>query len=306
MNKLLQFSMLKKLTISLITILLVSSPIFSKITFDFDVLDRTLKLGETVKIGITCNRKILKPTAWFAGRSWKINYVEKIGHTYHYVLYAGLSRYLEPKVYNCVLTLPLKNSSFKKTFSFDIRDGKFPYGTVALPKVKKSLANNTKQLSKESQLITSKFGSTSKHRQNKKLTSPFILPAKGNFSSEFGKHRKYKGTKKSSSKHSGLDIANVEGTEIVASHDGIVIMSESLKSHGLSIMIDHGFGIKTIYNHMSKLKVKHGDIVTQGQLIGKMGTTGISTGSHLHWGLGVQNVRVNPLYWVNTRSLYTD
>lgn len=298
--------MLKKIRIFSLSLLFFASPTLANVNFEFDVLDKSPKIGETLKIDIHCNRRIINPSATFAGRSWTVTYLKKKGFMYHYVLYAGISRYLQPKTYKCVITLPLKHSSFTKTVTFDIKESQFPYGTVSLPKTKTDLANNKNQLSIESKLISKKFNSKTQPGTNYKFKTTFMLPAKGNFSSTFGKYRKYKGTKKLSSKHSGLDIANITGTKIVASNDGTVILSEPLKIHGMSIMIDHGFGIKTIYNHMSKLLVKTGDIVKRGQLIGKMGTTGISTGPHLHWGIGVQNVRVDPLHWVSTHGLYNE
>jgi murein DD-endopeptidase MepM/ murein hydrolase activator NlpD len=92
--------------------------------------------------------------------------------------------------------------------------------------------------------------------------------------------------------HWGIDIANVVGTPIVAPADGIVTLAEpDLLLEGGVIILDHGNGVFTDYQHLSALAVRAGDLVAQGQHIGSMGNTGRSSGPHLHWGLAW---RANP------------
>ena len=69
--------------------------------------------------------------------------------------------------------------------------------------------------------------------------------------------------------------------------------------HGKTVIIDHGRRIFTIYNHLKTIFVQHNQVVAQGQAIGRMGSTGVATGPHLHWGLSVQGVRVDPQQWVD-------
>ena len=76
-------------------------------------------------------------------------------------------------------------------------------------------------------------------------------------------------------------------------------MSDTLKIHGNTIIIDHGFGVLSVYCHLHKLLVKENQMVKQGQKIAEMGNTGLVSGPHLHWGLSLQNVRVDPLFWVD-------
>jgi murein DD-endopeptidase MepM/ murein hydrolase activator NlpD len=111
----------------------------------------------------------------------------------------------------------------------------------------------------------------------------FIMPTKGVVSGIFGSQRVLNGKPKSP--HTGQDIAAPEGTPVVAGADGVVTMvHEDMYYTGKTVMIDHGFGICTIYFHMSNINVKKGDRVAQGDKIGEVGTTGRSTGAHLHWG----------------------
>jgi len=95
--------------------------------------------------------------------------------------------------------------------------------------------------------------------------------------------------------HKGLDIANSHGTAIVASASGVVIFSGWHAGYGRKIMIYHGFGYTTVYAHLSSIYVNEGDEVIKGEKIGTMGSTGRSTGTHLHYEIYVDGVPVNPL-----------
>jgi len=101
-------------------------------------------------------------------------------------------------------------------------------------------------------------------------------------------------------RHTGLDIGNKVGTPLYAADDGVVITAQGgwNGGYGNTIVINHGGGIKTRYGHASKLFVKVGDVVKKGDNIAAMGSTGRSTGSHLHFEILVNNVRVNPLNYI--------
>lgn len=121
----------------------------------------------------------------------------------------------------------------------------------------------------------------------------FILPVKGRISGEFGNQRIFNGTPKSP--HSGTDIAAPEGTPVKASGAGKVILSgKNYFYTGNMVIIDHGQGLQTIYAHLKEAKVKTGQTVKQGQIIGLVGHTGRATGPHLHWGASLNNVRFRP------------
>lgn len=121
---------------------------------------------------------------------------------------------------------------------------------------------------------------------------PFIQPAQGKLTTPFGYQRVVNG--KPANRHSAIDIANKTGTPILASNNGKVVLADSLYLTGNTIIIDHGLNVFSIYAHMSKLEVKAGQEVKQGQVIGRMGTTGFSTGPHLHYGMLIGNTYVNP------------
>ncbi len=117
--------------------------------------------------------------------------------------------------------------------------------------------------------------------------APTLFPTKGRITSQFGARW--------GSVHRGVDISNSVGTKIYASGNGVVIESKYGYSYGNYILIQHKNGFKTRYAHLSKRLIKVGDEVKQGDLIGLMGNTGTSYGSHLHYEIYYYNKLINPL-----------
>ncbi|MCL1808966.1 MAG: M23 family metallopeptidase [Clostridiales bacterium] len=98
--------------------------------------------------------------------------------------------------------------------------------------------------------------------------------------------------------HTGIDIAAPTGTSVVAANAGSVIKAGWNDSYGYMVMIDHGGGIVTLYAHNSSLLVKTGDIVVTGDKIAKSGSTGMSTGPHVHFEVRKNGSYVDPIGWV--------
>jgi murein DD-endopeptidase MepM/ murein hydrolase activator NlpD len=107
----------------------------------------------------------------------------------------------------------------------------------------------------------------------------------------------YKGKKVDEQVHLGFDLAKVAHTPIPASNDGRVLWASDLGIYGNCVVIDHGYGLQTIYGHMSEFAVKVGDMVKKGQTIGKSGATGLAGGDHLHFSMQVDGVQINPVEW---------
>ena len=121
----------------------------------------------------------------------------------------------------------------------------------------------------------------------------FLRPIPGGISSEFGVQRFFNG--KPRQPHSGIDLRGKKGTPIKACASGVVRIATPHFFSGQSIYIDHGQGVVSMYFHMSKLLVREGETVKKGQVIGKVGATGRVTGPHLHFGLNVSGVAVDPI-----------
>lgn len=95
--------------------------------------------------------------------------------------------------------------------------------------------------------------------------------------------------------HSGVDLTADEGEPVKAPNDGVVILVDDQFYSGISLVLDHGQGIYTMFFHLSKIEVKYGQAVRKGDVIALVGSTGRSTGAHLHWGVRVQGAKVDPL-----------
>jgi len=121
----------------------------------------------------------------------------------------------------------------------------------------------------------------------------FIWPAAGRVSGVYGSYRVVNG--KPLRPHFGVDVAAPTGTPIHAAAAGTVTLAhDDLYFSGRTVIVDHGLGVSTVYIHMNELKVATGDRVTQGQVIGTIGTSGRSTGPHLHWGLNLGQDYLDP------------
>lgn len=121
----------------------------------------------------------------------------------------------------------------------------------------------------------------------------FLQPAQGRISGVFGSQRILNGQARSP--HSGLDIAAPTGTPIVATADGIVsLVHDGMVLTGKTVMIDHGFGLDSVYIHMSEIKVEQGQAVRQGDPIGAIGMTGRTNGPHLHFGISWYGAKLDP------------
>ena len=125
-----------------------------------------------------------------------------------------------------------------------------------------------------------------------KLGLPIQGMKRGNISSHFGPRSSPGGF--GSTYHQGLDIAFPKGTKVLACEDGTVISAGYMGGLGNCIVIDHGSNLQTVYGHLSEIKVKEGQKVVRGQYIGNVGSTGNSTGPHLHLGVKLNGRYVNP------------
>jgi hypothetical protein len=120
----------------------------------------------------------------------------------------------------------------------------------------------------------------------------FLKPVEGRISTEFGMIRYV--NKEESGRHSGLDLAAKRGTPVKAANNGVVRLAMMLKVTGNTIIIDHGFNVYSSYAHLDKLLVEEGAEVKKGDIIGEVGSTGFSTGPHLHWTTTIGTLYINP------------
>ncbi|MBI4690277.1 MAG: M23 family metallopeptidase [Nitrospirae bacterium] len=121
----------------------------------------------------------------------------------------------------------------------------------------------------------------------------FIMPLQGEISSPFGARRII--NKQEKSPHGGIDIRAKEADPIIAPNNGKIALTDDQFLGGKTVVLDHGYGIYSVFFHLSKIAVIADQIVRRGDLIGFAGATGRATGPHLHWGVRIQGQRINPL-----------
>jgi murein DD-endopeptidase MepM/ murein hydrolase activator NlpD len=123
--------------------------------------------------------------------------------------------------------------------------------------------------------------------------SGFIWPAVGPISGVYGSQRILNGEPRAP--HYGVDIAVPPGTPVVATADGTVTLAyEDMLLSGKTLILDHGYGLSSVYYHLSEIAVASGARVRQGEMIGRVGATGRATGPHLHWGMNLFDARLDP------------
>lgn len=122
---------------------------------------------------------------------------------------------------------------------------------------------------------------------------PFVRPVPGRVTSAFGVWREWDGVLKG--RHDGVDLAGAAGASVRAANRGVVALVAEQYYGGLTVFIDHGAGLVTSYQHLSRATVAVGDTVVRGLVIGRVGASGKATGPHLHWGTSYGAVSVDPL-----------
>ncbi len=127
----------------------------------------------------------------------------------------------------------------------------------------------------------------------------FDYPVQGPIIGEFGIKRVRNGTIDAGF-HKGYDLKAKSGTPVLASAGGVILLASNLKAHGRTVLINHGQGVMTIYLHLKSYTVKPGQKVVKGQKIGAVGSSGLSTAPHVHWGLYVHGVPVDGKVWTET------
>jgi murein DD-endopeptidase MepM/ murein hydrolase activator NlpD len=192
--------------------------------------------------------------------------------------------------------LDISDRSAARTLTFQVLPKQYEtqYLTLANKRQVDPTAEDLKRITRELTLSNNAFATWSEVLAD---DLRFDLPAHGRFSSAFGLRRFF--NNQARQPHSGLDIAAPEGTPVLAPAAGTIIDTGNYFFNGNTIFIDHGQGLVSMYNHLSRISVKKGMRVARGQRIGAVGKTGRVTGAHLHWTVSLNNARVDPMLFLS-------
>ena len=214
-----------------------------------------------------------------------------------YIGFIGISQNTEPGER---IVQILFNNKTKINKKINIQKKDFQIQHLTLPKTKVDLSDkDLKRHNKEKKIVTGLFKNS---KELKLYDSKFIQPIDTKISTPFGVKRFM--NKKPKNSHSGIDLKAKMNEQIKSINKGVIVFTGNHFFSGNSVYIDHGLGIVSMYFHLSEIKVKTGDEVNIGDVIGLVGSTGRSTGPHLHWGVRINNIRVNPLSLINLNQYF--
>jgi murein DD-endopeptidase MepM/ murein hydrolase activator NlpD len=181
-------------------------------------------------------------------------------------------------------------SSGKVEIPVEVIDGDYPSEKLTVDEKKVNPPKKVmKRIAREVKEIGALYKKIDKDRH---WSGPFSLPIESEVTSRFGNKRLFNG--KMASFHQGLDLRARTPLPIHAPEGAKVAMAKDLYFTGNTVILDHGYGLFTIYGHMSRLDVKAGDKITKGQVLGLSGMTGRASGPHLHWGAVLLHEKFNP------------
>jgi murein DD-endopeptidase MepM/ murein hydrolase activator NlpD len=177
----------------------------------------------------------------------------------------------------------------------DVRTGSFGFQTIRLPAEKAALLDS-ERVAQESQLVRE---TTAQATLPGLWRERFAVPLAGapSVSAPFGGRRSYNDGP-AVGYHSGVDYSIGSGTPVLCPAPGRVVLAETLQVRGNAVILDHGRGVMSGYWHLSQIQVSEGELVERGEVLGLVGSTGLSTGAHLHWEMRVMGIPVDPLQWV--------
>jgi murein DD-endopeptidase MepM/ murein hydrolase activator NlpD len=239
--------------------------------------------GSTAVVAVRVTEPVTL-TATVLGQT--IRFSEEAGVYYGLV---GIHAFFEPGVYELVLSAT-DGAGEDSTLStgFVVDAGRYGYERINVPASRANLLNAEVVAAERARL--DQLAQT--YRPERRWTGPLMRPGTGTVSSYFGTRRSY-GQGPYSSYHAGTDFRGPTGTPVYVSAAGTVVLAEMLAIHGNIVVVDHGWGLLTGYAHLSAMEVVVGDV------IGKIGNTGLSTAAHLHWQVWVSGISVDGLQWLD-------
>ncbi len=248
----------------------------------------SVKQGEALSLKVEVNSS--SPVIIGKFRDRKIPFFQ-LASPHEYEALIGVDLAEPPGIYPVTLTDP-QGVALRPVRSYRIKVLPQKFGTQELNLPRETVDLDPPTLARVEKEQAEVAALLDKITEEKLWESGFLIPTEGKIAGTFGLKRILNGQPRSP--HSGEDIDAPLGAEVHASNTGKVILDADLFFSGKSIILDHGWGVYTMYFHLSEIGVHPGEVVRKGQLIGRVGASGRATGPHLHWGLRLSGARVNP------------
>ncbi len=245
--------------------------------------------GQVIVIKVTGEQGIKKASGRFQGKEV---YFQRIGNANEFQALLGIGLFKKPGEYGLAIETSFHDAQTRKMYrNISVADKIFDLQRLTLPPELVTLSE--KDLRRVGREKTRLDKIWIKETLERFWKGGFIKPVEGVWGSEFGLRRMINDELRSP--HTGVDITAPEGSPVRTMASGRVVLTDELFFSGNSIVIDHGQGLYSMYFHLSKFLVKKGKRVEKGDIIGLVGSTGRASGPHLHWGVRLQNARVDPV-----------
>jgi murein DD-endopeptidase MepM/ murein hydrolase activator NlpD len=193
------------------------------------------------------------------------------------------------------INLQLIEGKNKKNIALHVNKGNYKKETLKVNPKKVNPPKSEQDRIYKEYLESKKIYAT--YTKKRYWNKPFKMPLNSKITSDYGNARIFNGSLKSF--HSGTDFRAPTGTPLKAVNDGVVVVASNRYYSGNAVIIDHGEGIYSSYSHLSKISVKVGQKVKQGEILGLSGATGRVTGPHLHFSFIVDSKKIDPLDFMN-------
>ncbi len=263
--------------------------------------DAEVANGQTMLLRLHADReepRIERIYAAFDGKRYPF-YRNRFAKGREFYALVPASYYAKPGARKLVVVYIEKGRKHYRSFPVELYEGDYETEKLRVaPSRAKISAKNRKRIARERREALRIYRTSTPKLY---IKAPLDLPLKSKITSRFGNKRLFNGVLKSY--HSGTDFRAKTGTPIHAVANGRVVLTKNRFFAGNSVIIDHGQGIYTCYYHLSRFRVKPGERVKRGEVIGLAGATGRVTGPHLHYSVRVNGVQVDPIQFTRTVDL---
>lgn len=209
-----------------------------------------------------------------------------------FVGFLPVSYYNTPGEYQISAMVKTALLNWEKSYLLWVLERKFPESRIFVPETTRKEILSDSSINSDAKITTEARLEAIQSGTPPLWEGPFIWPVKGRISTGFGRIRYV--NQIDNGRHSGLDIVSPSGTPVLATNNGRVIFAGKLHVTGLTVIIHHGLNLFTSYCHLSTIMTKQGDLIQKGVVLGKVGSTGLSTGPHLHLTFKIDEVSVDP------------
>jgi biotin carboxyl carrier protein len=243
--------------------------------------------GDVVRLDVTCNCEAADTTATIFGRPVRLT---RIGNRWQGLI--GIDLDVKPGTYPIeVAVTPLGSAVLASEQQLTVTDKSYPVRRLRVaPAFVDPPAGDVARIQQDAAALQTIFETAVSPRQ---WQGAFQAPVNESPNSSFGSRSIYNGQPRSP--HSGTDFGASAGTPVAAPAAGTVALARPLYFTGNTVILDHGLGLYSLLAHLQEIGVKEGEQVTRGHVVGLVGGTGRVTAPHLHWGVRLNNARVDPL-----------